>query len=94
MVGRVGLFLHAITVLLGVVGAISANVCHLRTRPVFWAGWVEHWQPVCAFAFCRPDDKRSRKWSCYAALAPFAAKPLQGRHKADNITLSCLCSFT
>ena len=26
MVGRVGLFLHAITVLLGVVGAISANV--------------------------------------------------------------------
>ena len=25
MVGRVGLFLHAITVLLGVVGAISAN---------------------------------------------------------------------
>ena len=25
MVGRMGLFLHAITVLLGVVGAISAN---------------------------------------------------------------------
>ena len=34
MVGRVGLFLHAITVLLGVVGAISANGLRLRRLPV------------------------------------------------------------
>jgi hypothetical protein len=40
-------------------------VCHLRTRPASWAGWVEHWQPVCAFGLCKPDDKRSRKWTCY-----------------------------
>ena len=34
MVGRVGLFLHAITVLLGVVGAISANDSGLQTPAV------------------------------------------------------------
>ena len=54
----------------GSKGAIAVNVLAISELPERSGGsWVEHWQPVCDSGFCKSDDKRSWKWTCYTLAA-------------------------
>ena len=52
---------------------------------IFWAGSVSTGIRVAALVSSNPDDRRSRKWTCYTLAAPLRAEPIPGRTEAHDI---------